>query len=301
MNNTEPDGTDRPERERGTMNEPEFLSDDAQRIQELLAEEQFNPGFAGRYREYMWIKEALGGFWADRLFTEVLYRVKAGKEATVYCLRGGQSVGQRLIAAKIYRPRMFRAMHNDWVYRQGRDTLDEEGKAVRDRRGKLAIRKKTHFGKHLMTASWNLNEYRKLCLLHAAGANVPRPIAHGHNAILMEYLGDEAQAAPILHGLRLGAEEAAALFDRLLRNIELFLANDLIHGDLSAYNVLYWKGEATIIDLPQAVQASTHPQALSLLSRDVERICQYFSRQGVAANATEIACDLWERFTRAEL
>ena len=283
------------------MNEPEFLSDDAQRIQELLAEEQFDPGFTGRYREYMWIKDALGGFWADRLFTEVLYRVKAGKEATVYCLRGGPSAGGRLIAAKIYRPRMFRAMHNDWLYRQGRDELNEEGKAVRDRRGRLAIRKKTRFGKQLQTASWNLNEYRKLSLLHAAGADVPRPLAHGPNAILMEYVGDDAQAAPILHGLRLAPEEAAALLGRLLRNIELFLANDLIHGDLSAYNVLYWKGEAKIIDLPQAVQASTHPQALFLLSRDVERICQYFAGQGVAADATEIACGLWERFTHAEL
>jgi RIO kinase 1 len=283
------------------MTEPDFSNDDAQRIQELLAEEQFDPGFNGRYREYLWIKDALGGFWADRLFTDVLYRVKAGKEATVYCLRAGPGGGGGLIAAKIYRPRMFRAMHNDWLYRQGRDELNDEGKAVRDRRGKLAIRKKTHFGKHLMTASWNLNEYRKLCLLHEAGADVPRPLAHGHSAILMEYLGDETRAAPILNGLRLAPQEAAALFERLLRNIELFLANDLIHGDLSAYNVLYWEGKATIIDLPQAVAASSHPQALSLLSRDVERICQYFARQGVAANATDIACDLWERFTRAEL
>jgi RIO kinase 1 len=86
-----------------------------------------------------------------------------------------------------------------------------------------------------------------------------------------------------------------------MRNIELFLACDHIHGDLSDYNVMYWNGEAKIIDLPQTIQASTHPDAFMLLSRDVERICRYFARQGVAANPIDLACDLWERYMRGQL
>ena len=43
------------------------------------------------------------------------------------------------------------------------------------------------------------------------------------------------------------------------------------------------------------------PEALMLLSRDVERVCQYFAKQGIAANATQIACDLWKRFVRGQL
>ena len=54
-----------------------------------------------------------GGFYEDKWFTDVLYRVKAGKEATVYCCQAGPAVGHELIAAKVYRPRMFRAMRND--------------------------------------------------------------------------------------------------------------------------------------------------------------------------------------------
>ena len=283
------------------MSEPEVFDEEARRIQEMLAEQEFEPEFAGRYREYVWIKDALGGFWLDRVFTDVLYRVKAGKEATVYCLRGGPAVDGRLIAAKIYRPRMFRTMRNDVLYRQGRETQDNEGKAVRDHRGLRAIQNRTRFGRQLMSASWHLNEYHALATLHAAGADVPRPIAQGPDVILMEYFGDEVRGAPILHGLHLDADEARTLLDRILWNIELFLSLDRIHADLSAYNILYWDGRGRIIDMPQAVRASTHPQALSLLMRDVERVCQHFVRHGVRADPTRIACDLWDRFLQGGL
>ena len=59
---------------------------EADRMEKMLSENEFEPEFTARYREYVWIKEALGEFWADELFTDILYRVKPGKEATVYCL-----------------------------------------------------------------------------------------------------------------------------------------------------------------------------------------------------------------------
>jgi RIO kinase 1 len=274
---------------------------DSTRVDDMLAQERFEPRFSGRYREHVWIRDSLGGFWQDKLFTDVLYRVKAGKEATVYCLQGGPPVSGKLIAGKIYRPRMFRTMRNDKLYRQGTETKDVSGKAVRDRRSRLAMRKRTRFGKQLLAASWNMNEYQMLRDFHSAGADVPEPIAHGPSAILMEYLGDETQAAPILHGLRLDKQEARAVLDRLLWNVELFLSLDRIHADLSAYNVLYWQGRATIIDLPQAVRAETHPEAFALLSRDVTRLCQWAASQDVNVNATRIACDLWERYSAGQL
>jgi serine/threonine-protein kinase RIO1 len=72
----------------------------------------------------------------------------------------------------------------------------------------------------------------------------------------------------------------------------------LIHADLSAHNVLYWKGEIRIIDLPQAVAADQHPGAFELLSRDIERICQYFAKQGVKTDAVGWTIDLWSRLGR---
>ena len=267
----------------------------------MNGDEEFNPGFDGTYHEHVWIKESLAGFYEDKWFTDILYRVKGGKEATVYCCRAHPSTGLELLAAKVYRPRVFRAMRNDWIYRQGRDILGADGKAVRDRRSLRAVRKGTRHGRNLSTTSWCQQEYNALRDFYAAGADVPRPLAHTTNAILMEYVGDAALAAPILQRVSLRPAEARGLLDRLLRNVELFLSCDRIHADLSAYNVLYWQGQVRVIDFPQAVDPWANPSALSLLSRDVERLCQYFGRQGVRSSPARIVNDLWQRFRNAEL
>ena len=75
------------------------------------------------------------------------------------------------------------------------------------------------------------------------------------------------------------------MFDRLLWHVELMLSHNRVHGDLSAYNVLYWDDRAIVIDFPQAVVALSNPHAPRLLQRDIERLCQYFARYGVVAES----------------
>ena len=67
-----------------------------------------------------------------------------------------------------------------------------------------------------------------------------QPFAAADNAILMDYWGDEHMAAPTLNTVALELDEAESLFMEVMSNVELMLQNDLIHGDLSAYNILYW-------------------------------------------------------------
>ena len=240
-------------------------------------------------------------FFEDCWLTDVIYKVKGGKEATVYCCKAHPSTGVDFIAAKIYRPRMFRSMRNDAIYKEGRDMIDRAGKAIRDRRRNLAIRKKTRYGKRLDSVSWCLNEYKAMCMLHEPGGDVVKPLAHSTNAILMEYIGEPGRAAQILQRVRLERDEAELIFERLLMNVEKFLAHDRIHGDLSPYNVLYWMEDFKIIDFPQTVKASANNNAFFLLSRDIERICRYFTRYGIASNPEDLAQNLWDRFMRAEL
>jgi RIO kinase 1 len=112
---------------------------------------------------------------------------------------------------------------------------------------------------------------------------------------IMEYLGDVTFPAPPLSQMRLESHAAQLLWKRLLDNVELILAHDCVHGDLSEYNVLYWNGLVKIIDWPQAVDPYVNPNAFDLLGRDVERLCQYFDRYGVHSNPGQITRDLWER------
>jgi RIO kinase 1 len=237
----------------------------------------------------------LSPFYQDHQILDVLRQVKGGKEATVYCCKAHPSTGLDLVAAKVYRPRMFRSFKNDSEYWSSRLMLDGEGKAMRDKRYTKAIQQGTRFGQQARFASWLYHEFSTLQLLHAAGADVPKPIASDDNAILMEYRGEEEVAAPTLSQVAIPREEARELFERLMRNVELMLKHDRIHGDLSAYNVLYWDGKVTIIDFPQVLDAYSNPNGYKFLKRDVERLCQYFSRQGVQSDPEQITSGMWRR------
>jgi RIO kinase 1 len=266
------------------------------------ARQGFNPSFGSKSAEKFnvsrheraWIFEYLGGFYEDLQIIDVIKPVKGGKEATVYCCLAGPSLGVELVAAKLYRPRIFRNLRNDSLYRMGRDTMDEEGKRVGSREAR-ALQKKTRFGQDLRQSNWLENEVSALRLLHEAGADVPRVYANNDHALLMDYLGDAEWPAPILQNVRLGAREARAIYDRVLYNIELMLAHKRIHGDLSAHNILYWQDKITIIDFPQVVSPDVNPYAYAIFERDVTRVCQYFERYGIKSDPIRMAAALWAK------
>ncbi len=279
---------------RSKKSKKEILSTLVEKVD--VAKGGFNPTFTGSEHEREWIMEYLSGFYEDQIITDVLRQVKGGKEATVYCCAAAPSTGVDLLAAKVYRPRMFRNLRNDSLYRQGRDVLDSAGHGAWGRRQLVAIKKRTDFGQGLLHMSWLGNEFATMNLLYKAGVSVPRPFAHSENAILMEYLGEEGVPARALHSINLEAEEAHRLFDRLIENIELMLANGRVHGDLSAHNILYWQGDVKIIDFPQAVDPIINVDSYAIFSRDVLRVCQYFARFGVESNPAAIARDMWQSY-----
>lgn len=247
---------------------------------------------AARFESW-WLLESLNEFYKDHWITDVLRRVKGGKEASVYQCRGGPAIGTPLAAAKVYRPRSLRNLRNDHVYRQGRADLDGEGRVILDERMLHAMRKKTQYGKELLHQSWVAYEFTSLQALHAAGADVPEPFHMANNAILMEFIGREGASAPALSEIRLGGSEARALFDRTLLNIQILLQHEKIHGDLSAYNILYQDGRISLIDFPQVVSPRINQNAFQIFLRDVERVCAYFRQQGVRANASRLAEEIW--------
>ena len=86
-----------------------------------------------------------------------------------------------------------------------------------------------------------------------------------------------------------------------MRNVELFLYRNVIHGDLSPYNILVWDGQATLIDLPQAVDPRKNRHARGLLERDLYRVCEHFERFGVRRSAGQLTADLWTAWQFADL
>lgn len=254
----------------------------------------FNPTLLASKRDAPWILSSLTPFYDQQLITDVLHEAHSGKEATVYCCTAHPSTGVEYLAAKIYRPRMFRSLRNDAVYRYSRVQRDEQGQAEHgnSRRGSAATRK-TEKGRAAQVASWIEYEYQTQRMLYAHGANVPKPFAQIGNAVLMEYIGDAGNPAPRLSDVILEQDEAQSLFDSIVENIRLALHHGRIHGDLSAYNILYWEGAVTLIDFAQAVDPYHNSDVFSLFVRDIERVGQYFARYGVRSDAHALARAIW--------
>jgi RIO kinase 1 len=260
---------------------------------------ELDGGFRTTYQpsryEAAWLLQSLRPFYDQTLITDVLALVKGGKEASVYRCRAHPSTGLDLLAAKVYRPRKFRILSNDAVYREGRAVLTEteDGRCKVEATDERMMRRKTGFGLRVAHTSWVLHEFTTLQHLYEQGGAVPQPVLFADNAILMGYQGDEDVAAPTLHEIDLGRGEAESLFDEVMRNVELLLGLGWIHGDLSAYNILYWEGEIVLIDFPQVVSSHGNDHARAILERDIVRVCDYFARQGVNRNPAKIAKRLW--------
>lgn len=237
---------------------------------------------------------AFDHFLAEGLITDVVRILKTGKEASVHLCRADRATtGEGLLALKIYHPLHRRDFRDESIYR--------DGEWIKERRIRVALEKKTRFGREVRGAIWVNREWETLRALSHAGVAVPRPIASTEDAILMSYLGDEERAAPQLRSYRADAEQARDLFDQMMRAIERMLYVNVIHADLSAYNVLVWEGRATLIDFPQAVDPRKNRHARALLERDVERICNHLERSGVRSSHQRIAADLWTAWQFADL
>ncbi len=235
------------------------------------------------------IEASLEPLFSDGLITEVVGIVRKGKEANVYCCRGSSWTGREFVAAKVFRAIEQRAFRNAAVYQPGRDRR-LHGSAKR------ALANKSRQGRIVQSGVWVRSEFETLTLLHQAGADVPEPIACLGQALLMEFIGDGAEPAPMLARVAMAPEEAQPSLRRIIGNIALWLTNHRVHGDLSPYNILYRDGEVVMIDFPQAVDPRFNENARSLLERDLENVCGDFARAGLRPDPRRIAHELWQRY-----
>ncbi len=266
-----------------------------------LTPDSFQPTFLASRRDGDWILSSLAVFYQQHLIVDVLSQASSGKEATVYCCLAHPDAGGGLLAAKVYRPRMFRSLRNDAIYRDGRTQRDERGRPVHDERGGRGARGAGAGARPMRADPGIRHEYAIQQRIAAAGAAVPQPISQIGNAVLMEYIGDGDGPAPRLSDLRPAPAEAHELFESLLVDLAIMLGQDVIHGDLSAYNILYHQGDAIVIDFAQAVNPRRSDAAYALLERDVDRLCRYFGRAGVRADAAALTADLWSRYLAGQL
>lgn len=227
----------------------------------------------------------------DGVIEEVVTRLKSGKEADLYLV---QHRGE-IVAAKLYKERHARNFHNNVAYREGR--------TVRNTRTQRAMDKGSRFGQAAAEEAWKATESDALHRLHAAGMRVPQPILFYEGVLLMEVVVDaEGHPAPRLIDAHVPQEVAAPFYADLRSQVIKMLTCDLIHGDLSPYNVLLaWNGP-TIIDFPQVIGAAHNRQAASFFERDLRTLHRFFAAvdPSLEAHAGD-AHKIWRAYERREL
>jgi RIO kinase 1 len=197
------------------------------------------------------------------LNSNVIYEVhgvvNAGKEARVYL---GKTKEGKDLAVKIYLTASAEFRKGMLKYIEG----DYRFKSVkRDTRS--------------LIFTWSQKEFRNLEQAYRAKVRVPKPIAVKNNVLVMEFIGKNGVNAPSLK--EQAPHEPEKVYAILLTYVErLYRKAELVHGDLSEYNIMMWKCEPVIFDVAQAVPTS-HPMAEFFLRRDLANVNRFFSRLGV--------------------
>ncbi|KAH9491730.1 Serine/threonine-protein kinase RIO1 [Bulinus truncatus] len=132
-----------------------------------------------------------------------------------------------------------------------------------------------------MVRLWAEKEMRNLTRMHKAQIPCPEPILLKNNVLLMGFIGEDGVAAPLLKDASFPDSKARELYlDIILMVRRLYHECKLIHGDLSEFNMLYFKGKAYIIDVSQSVEHE-HPHAMEFLRKDLTNITEFFRKKNV--------------------
>ncbi len=127
--------------------------------------------------------------------------------------------------------------------------------------------------------AWAAKEYRNLQRFTDAGVRVPVPIRFDKNLLLMEYIGTKTAPAPLLRNVVLeNPEKVYALLIKYMK--KGYQKAQLVHGDLSEFNILIYRKNPVIIDCGQAF-VTDHPNAKEFLEKDIENINRYFRTLGI--------------------
>ena len=204
--------------------------------------------------------------------------LKTGKEADVFLVERADPLdpgGGVIMAAKRYRSPDHRTFHRSASYTEGRSM-----KRSRDER---ALKRKSTFGKLVAAGEWAVSEWDALKRLWLMGLPVPYPVQIEGTEILMEWITVDGESAPRLAQTRPEPALLASYFEQLTDAMATMAQAGLVHGDLSAYNILAAGERLVIIDLPQVVDLVGNVNGMDYLMRDCTNICTWFRGKGLAS------------------
>jgi RIO kinase 1 len=200
--------------------------------------------------------KALQKLKSQGLFDKLVKEISLGKEANVFLVEKEDEFR----IAKIYRIAVM-----DFKKLKDYFLLDPRFRKVKSSRYDLIF-------------NWCKKEYRNLIRCYENNVSVPTPLGYNKNVIIEELVGDKRKGIPAPRLKEKIPENIESFFIGLVENIKKMVFDaEVIHGDLSEYNILNHNEKPIIIDLSQSVPSNSY-YAYELLKRDLEKIKRFFSK-----------------------
>ncbi len=197
---------------------------------------------------------------------EVIYGVvKAGKESKVYW---GKDPDEKELAIKIYLTISAEFKKGMLPYIEGDPRFAHVRRDTRS-----------------LVYAWAQKEFKNLQRAHEVGVRVPKPIAVEKNVLVMEFVGKNGISAPLLRETIL--KNPKRVNKKLVAYLrKLYQKAELVHADLSEYNIMMWEEKPVLFDVSQSVTLE-HPMADKFLRRDLENLYNYFKKLSVDVLSVE--------------
>lgn len=133
-----------------------------------------------------------------------------------------------------------------------------------------------------MVRTWAEKELRNLKRLQTAGLYSPTPALLKSHVLVMEFLGTDGWCSPRLKDVTLSPDEVLQCYKEIVVSMyQMYHVCNLVHGDLSEYNILWHRNHPYIIDVSQSVEQA-HPFANDFLRKDIANVTDFFRKQGLA-------------------
>ncbi|KAF5292231.1 hypothetical protein FQA39_LY14046 [Lamprigera yunnana] len=143
----------------------------------------------------------------------------------------------------------------------------------KDKIGKQRIRRTIHL--------WAEKEMSNLMRMRKADIPCPEVVHLKHHILIMSLIGSKSRPAPKLKDVTLSDADWIIAYEQVVKFMKtLYERANLIHADLSEYNILWHEGQCYFIDVSQSTEPR-HIDAMLFLLRDCENITKFFTKKGV--------------------
>ncbi|MEO2118016.1 MAG: serine protein kinase RIO [Methanocaldococcus sp.] len=212
----------------------------------------------------------------DKRTLMTLFSLLAGKHLTEYV--GIVNSGKEAVVFKARKGKFYRAVK---VYRVATCDFKTMSKYIQGD-PRFHLRKSS---RRQIIHAWVEKEFRNLKRASEI-INAPKARLRRENVLVMDFVGYRGIPAPKLKDLQdLDWERYYKIIKESMK--KLYEEGELVHGDLSEYNILVKDDEPVFIDFSQSV-ITQHPLAHPLLIRDCINICNFFRRKRVNCNYKDL-------------